>query len=67
MKLIKQSRETVPRKVVSISRAAMRPVGNILRMFWVVLFVPPPEQERIEEARNRASEMSGHFRNHGGT
>lgn len=66
MKLIKQSRETVPRRMVSISRAVMRPLVNILRMLWVVLFVPPPEQERIEEARNRASNLSDHFRKHGG-
>lgn len=66
MKFLKQSRETVPRRLGAVVCLAMLPFKKVLRIIWVVLFVPPPEQERIEEARIRASELSGHFRKHGG-
>ena len=66
MKFLKQSRETVPRTLGAVACAAILPLKKVLRIVWVVLFVPPPEQERIEEARIRASEFSSHFRKHGG-
>lgn len=67
MKFIKQIRETVPRRMTSIFRAAVLVIMKICRAVWIVLFVPPLEQERIEQARLRATELSGHFQTQGGS
>ena len=66
MKFLKLSRETVPRTLGPVACATILPFKKVLRIVWVVLFVPPPEQQKIEEARIRASELSDHFRKHGG-
>lgn len=65
MKFIKQSRETVPRRVASVFRAATLVAKGICRAVWIVLFVPPMEQERIDQARRRVAELSGHFQKQG--
>ncbi len=65
MKFIKQSRETVPRRMASVFRAATLVVVGICRVVWIVLFVPPMAQERIDQARRRAAELSGHFQKRG--
>ena len=67
MKFIKQSRETAPRRMASVFRAATLVAIGICRAVWIVLFVPPMEQERIDQARRRAIELSGHFQKQGGS
>lgn len=67
MKFIKQSRETVPRRMASVFRAAVLVMMGICRTVWTVLFVLPMEQERVEKARRRAAELSGYFHKLGGS
>ena len=67
MKFIKQSRETVPRRMASVFRPATLIAMGICRAVWIVLFVPPMEQERIDQARRRAVELTGHFQKQGGS
>jgi len=66
MKNLKQSRETVPRKVKVAVTTLWRALMGGLRMACTILFVPPPQQQQIEEARARASELAGHTRKLGG-
>lgn len=67
MKFIKQSRETVPRRMASVFRAATLVAMGICRAVWIVLFVPPMAQERIDQTRHRAAELSGYFQKQGGS
>lgn len=66
MMFVKQNRETVPRNQVSYFRVVVLSAGKIIRIVCTILFVPPPQQTKVEEARIRASELSGHFIKHGG-
>ena len=66
MKFIKQSRETVPRRMAAIFRAVVLVITGIFRTVWTALFVPPMEQEKVEQAHRRALELSGHFQKQGG-
>lgn len=67
MKFVKQGRETVPRRMASVFRAATLVAMGICRAAWIVLFVPPMAQEKIDKARRRATELSGHFQKQGGS
>jgi hypothetical protein len=66
MKNMKQSRETVPRKVKVAASTLWRALVIGLKMVWTILFVPSPQQQQIEEARIRASELARHSRKVGG-
>lgn len=66
MKNMKQSRETVPRKVEVAASRLRRALVSGLRMVSTILFVPSPQQRQIEEARMRASELASHTRKIGG-
>lgn len=66
MKNTKQSRETVPRKVKTTASMLPRVLMEGLRMVCTILFVPSPQQQQIEEARMRASELASHTRKIGG-
>lgn len=66
MKNLKQSRETVPRKVKVAVSTLWRALMGGLRMVWTILFVPPRQQQQIEEARTHASELASHTRKLGG-
>lgn len=66
MKNMKQSRETVPRKVKVAASMLRRALASGLRMVCTILFVPSPQQQQIEEARMRASQLASHTRKIGG-
>jgi hypothetical protein len=66
MKNIKQIRETIPRNVKVAASMLWRALVGGLRMVCTILFVPPPQQQQIEEERIRVSELARHSRKIGG-
>jgi hypothetical protein len=52
--------------MAAIFRAVVLVISGIFRTVWTALFVPPMEQEKIEQAHRRALELSGHFQKQGG-